>query len=97
MLRFNDDADAGCVGDRLNCLGNLFGQILLNLQPPCVHINDPCDLTEAKDLSRGEIGDVTFSDKGQQVVLAHGIQFDILNNDHLTRIRLEKGVINDFR
>ena len=97
MLCFNDDTDAGRVGDRLNRFGNLFGQVFLDLQPSRVHINDPCDLTEAKDPSCGEIGDVTLSDKGQQVVLAHGVQFDILNNDHLTRIRLEKGVINNFR
>jgi hypothetical protein len=44
VLRLNDDANARSIRDGLNGLGDLFGEILLDLEPPGIHINNASDL-----------------------------------------------------
>lgn len=53
----------------------------------------PGQLGEAENFAVGQVTDGHFADEGDQVVLAHGEHFDILDKDHLVVILVENGAI----
>ena len=96
MLCFDNDGgtcSAGLVDDGL---GNLLGQILLNLHAAREDVDDAGDLGQADDFAVGDISHMAFADKGQHMVFAHGVQFDVLDDHHLVGAGGEEGVIDYF-
>jgi hypothetical protein len=43
----------------------------------------------------GNVGDVALADEGQQVMLAQGVELDVLHQHHLVAVGGEEGVIDD--
>jgi len=73
--------------------GNLFGQTLLNLQPPAVDLDDPGQLGESEDLLVRQVADGDFAVEGDEVVFAHGEHLDVLHHDHLVVVLVEHRVV----
>ena len=96
MPRFDDDADAFGADLLHQRFSDLPGQVLLHLQAAGENIHHPRDLGKADNLSIGQIPDVTLAEKRQQMVLAQGIQFDILTMIISSLSDGEKGVVDDL-
>ena len=96
MLCLDNDGRSGSASLIDDGLGDLLGQILLNLHAAREYIHDASDLGQPDYFALGNIGHVAFADKGQHMVLAHGVQFDVLHDHHLFRAGREEGVIDDF-
>src|SRR4029453_10323816 len=76
--------------------GDLGRQPLLHLQTPTEHLDEPRNLGEADDLAIGQIGDVALAHEGQQVVLAHRAEVDVLHDHHLFVVLDEHGAVENF-
>ncbi len=76
-------------------VGDLRGEALLHLQAAGEDIDEARDLGEADDLAVGDVGDVRLAEEGQQVVLAEGEEFDVLDDDHLVVVDVEEGGVED--
>src|SRR5919109_4836076 len=66
-----------------NCLGDLRGHALLNLQAAAVHLHKAGNLADADDLFVGQISHMAFAEEREHVMLAETEQIDILDEDHL--------------
>ena len=67
----------------LDGLGDLRGEALLDLQTAGKSLDEPRNFAQADDLSVGNIGDVHFAEKGQQVVFAKAEHLDVFHDHHL--------------
>src|SRR5256885_13521832 len=82
MARFDDDADALLRDFFFDCLRDLAGHALLNLQPPREHVHEPRDFAEAENFFRRQICDVRFAEKWKHMMLAETEKFDVLDDHH---------------
>jgi hypothetical protein len=64
-------------------LHHLARQAFLDLQPPREAIDQPGQLGEADHALAGQVGHVCVADEGQHVVLAGGLERDVLEQDQL--------------
>ena len=53
------------------------------------------DFAEADDLAVRDVGYVRLAEERQQVVLAHGVELDVLDDDHLVVVDVEEGFVED--
>ena len=65
----------------------------LHLQAMAVAVNDAGYLGQACDVSVGDVGHMGLAVEGQHVVLAKGVEVDVLDDDHLAVVFLELGLI----
>jgi hypothetical protein len=65
------------------CVGDLPGEVFLNLQAPGEHVHQPRDLRQAQHLAGGNISHMGLADEGQQVMFAQRVQLDVGDDDHL--------------
>ena len=74
--------------------GDLAGEPLLNLGPLGVQVHQPGDLRQAGDpaVLAGDVADVGHPVERHQVMLAGGIERDLLDDHHLVVILVEHGV-----
>ena len=70
-------------------LGDLAGQAFLNLGAAGVCLDHPRQLADADDPPLGEVADVGLAVEGEQVVLAHAVEGDVAQDDHLIVRNLE--------
>ena len=89
-------ADAGRMQRFHQGIGNLNGQLLLDLQTTRENIHNPRDLGKADDFAIRDVGDVRPADERQQMMLAHRIELDVLDQNDLARIGIEDGAINNL-
>src|SRR5438552_4056851 len=82
MPRFDHHTDPSGVDRGEDFLRNLFRQSLLQLQPPGVHVDEPCELRHAEYAAAGNVADVAAAEKRQHVVLAQAVYLDILYDHH---------------
>lgn len=94
MLGFNNNANAESTSDLFNGIGDLGGEVFLYLQAPGVHIDNASNFRQANDFAVGNIGNVTNTDKGQQVVLTQGVELNVFDDNHLAGITGEEGVVD---
>src|SRR5271168_1020643 len=83
VLRFENHGDAlrmNGVGDGVT---DLRGEALLHLESAGEDVYEAGDLAESNDLPVRDVGDVGFAKEGKQVMLAHGEELDVLDDDHL--------------
>ena len=91
MLSLNDDRHPLRVQLPVQEVRHLGCQPLLKLRTPGVTVHNPRQLGQAEHLPLpGDIGNVRLAYKGEQVMLAHGVQGDIADDDHLIVIPLIK-------
>ena len=84
MLRLDDDHHAQRLEVLVDQVGDLLGQALLDLQAAGQAVHDPGDLAQPDDPSSlGNIGHVGHAGERKHVVLAHRIERDVLDQDHL--------------
>ncbi|MNE52576.1 hypothetical protein D3C80_1472520 [compost metagenome] len=96
MLRLDHHGHAGRVGHLLDGLGDLPGEVFLDLQAAGEHVDDARHLRQAEHLAAGDVGDVCLADEGQQVVFAQRIQLDVLDQHHLAVVGAEQRVVDDL-
>ncbi len=71
------------------------GEALLHLQAAGEDIDEAGDFAEADDLAVGHVGDVRLAEEGKQVMLAHGEELDVLDDDHLVVVDVEESFVED--
>ena len=76
--RLDHDADPLRLQAILQEMGDLLGQPLLDLQPPCVGLDDARDLREADDPAPRDVGHGGGAEERQQVMLAERVERDVL-------------------
>ena len=95
VRRLHDDADAERPDFVAQRLGDLTGQSFLHLQAARKDLDQARDFAEPDDAALRYVGDVTFSEKRQQVMLAEAIEVDVLDDHHLVIIDAEERVVED--
>ena len=73
------------------------GEAFLNLKTAGESLYDPGDFAQPHDPAFGDISHVSFSVKGEEMVLTKGIQPDILDDHHFVVFFVEKRRIEDFQ
>ena len=87
---FNDDHDALWCQGLFDAMCYLLCHAFLHLQTMAVDVNDACEFGKACDLAIRDVGDVHLPKEGQQMVLAEGIEFYVLHDDHIVVGLLEE-------
>ena len=70
-------------------VGDLGGEPLLQLEPLGEHLHRPGHLAQTHHFPVGDIGDGRRAIEGQHVVLAEGIEVDVLLHDHVVVVHVE--------
>lgn len=84
MFGFEHNADAARRQVRIESIGNLLGETLLQLRPTREHIDRARQFRQAHDASvAGQICDMRLAEKGQQVMLTHAAEIDPADQDEL--------------
>ncbi len=76
--------------------GDLAGEALLHLEAAGEGIDEAREFAEANDFAGGDVGDVGLAEEWEQVVLAHGVELDVLDDDHLVVLDVEERAVEDF-
>ncbi len=90
MRGLQHDADATCVEFAHEQIGQFLRHPLLNLRPTSQHLDGSCQLAQADDLAIGQVGDVGLAQEGEQVMLAHRLEADVPDQDHLIVLDRER-------
>src|SRR5438552_974891 len=92
VARLHDDTDTP-GGERLvERLGDLPGQLLLELQAVREDLDEARDLAQTDDLAIWQITHVDVPEERQHVVLAQTVEVDVLDHDHLVVVLVEDRV-----
>ena len=67
----------------VDALHDLFRQAFLYLQPMGVDVHDTGDFAQSRDVSVRDVRHVRLAIEWQHVMLAHGEEVNVLDNDHL--------------
>ena len=86
MAGLYDDHYAKRLECLLDAILDLLGQSFLHLQLVAEYIHHANHLAQACDIAIWDIGHVGFAVEWQHMVLAHGIEIDVLDDDHLVVI-----------
>lgn len=95
MRAFHNDRNALRPQDLLDGDSDLPRQPLLQLQTARKHLCDAGKLGEAEDAPVGDVANVHFARERDEVVLAHGEDLDVLDDDELVVVFGEDGVVDD--
>ena len=93
MLGFDDDGDAERVQRILDAVADLDREALLDLEPAGVGLDHTGDLAQSGDLAVGDVRDVGLADEGAHMMLAHRVEFDVPDYDHLLVLLVENGLL----
>ena len=93
VFRLEDDGYSLRIDGFGNGIGDLTRQTLLHLKPAGEYIDEAWNFAEADDLAVRDVGYMRFAEEWQQVVLAHGIELDVLDDDHLVVVDVEEGFV----
>ena len=89
----HDRHPAGCSASHER-VGDLGGELFLDLQPAREDVDDARDLGEADHFAIGDVGDVRFADEGQQMMFAHRIKLDVFHHHDLARVGIEDRAVD---
>lgn len=95
MAALHDDRDTLRLEDFHNGIRHLLGQPLLDLQPARKQLRNPRQLADANHRVAGDVPDMHLAREGDQVVLAHGKDLNVLDNHHLVVALLEDGPVDN--
>ncbi len=95
VLGLNDNGNSKGVQYLLEAVLDLRGQSLLKLQPAGKALHHAWDFAEPHDGSVGDVPDMRLSEEGQEVVFAHGVDFDVLHHYNLFVVFVEQGTFED--
>ena len=96
MFCLHHDGDAvglETIHERLRDLGR---QVFLNLQTARENIDNARHLREADDFPVRNVGNVGAADEREQMMLAHRVKLDVLNQNNLARVGIENRVVDDL-
>src|ERR1700722_15621277 len=96
MLGFEDDSDSLGVNSVGDGFADLASEALLDLESPCEDIDEAGDFAEPNDLAVGDVGDVGFSEEGEEVMLALREELDVLYDDHLVIVDVEESFVENL-
>jgi len=95
MFGFHGHRDAVWLQCRNEGIGDLRGESLLELRAPCYEVDQAGDFADADDATAGDIGHVGAAVEGEEVMLAHGEERNIAQDDHL-RMAFLKSNFEEF-
>ena len=78
----------------LNRIGDLLGQLLLNLQTLGVDVDDASQLAQPDHAPIGNVSHVRLADKRQEVMLAHRVKLDVFDEHDLARFGFEDRIVD---
>src|SRR5690606_38229771 len=84
MTAFDHHRHTRRLKSAMDTIAHLIGEALLNLQSPRNNIDHAADVAQPDDVTARDISDMCFTKEGQHVMLAHRIDFDVLDYYHLT-------------
>ncbi len=76
-------------------IGDLHGELLLDLQPSGKYINNTGHFRKPDHFALWNVGDVRLSNKRQKVMLTQRIKLDVFDKNDLTCIGLVDRIVND--
>ena len=88
--------DTRGTGHLLHRVGDLPGEVFLDLQTTGEHVHQPCNLRQTQHFTRWNISHMRFADEGQQVMFTQRIQLDVVDNDHFIVVGGEQRAVDDF-
>jgi hypothetical protein len=94
VIGLNDYADAFGLQVFFKSVSHVGGQSLLHLKSAAEDVDHAGNLAQPDDLLVGEIGNVTFSVKGEKMVLAEAVDFDVFDDDHLVILGFKNGAVD---
>ena len=77
-------------------VGDLRGELLLDLQAAREDIDDARDFREPDHFPVRDVSDMRFADKRQQMMFAHRVKLDVFDEHDLARIRMEDRLVDDL-
>src|SRR5215203_3830235 len=77
-------------------IGDLRGEVFLNLKSTRKHVDDPRHLGESDNLALRNIGNVRLPNERQEMMLAHRVKLDVLHEHNLARFRFEDRVVHNL-
>ena len=89
--RFDDHSDAKWLKRVLDAFLDLAGQAFLDLKPSRIRVDNAGNLAQSHDVPLRDVRDMCLAKKRDHMMLAHGINFNVLDNDHFLVIFLEHG------
>src|SRR5712691_9721414 len=95
MFRFYHHRDTRRLQARHERLGDLSGEIFLNLQTPRINIDNPRHFGEANDFSVWNVSDVRAPDEWQQMVLAQRVKLNVFDQDDFARVGIEDRIVDN--
>src|SRR4051812_12057801 len=96
MLCFNDHTDTARLQFPHQRISDLHREILLDLEAPGKHIDDARHLRQTNDFAVRDISDVSFPDKREQMMFAHGVELDVLHQNDFARFGLEQSIVDEI-
>jgi len=81
MGALHDDRDTLRLEDLRDGHGDLLRETFLQLQTTRKHLGDTCKLRQSQDLPVGNVADVHFACEWYEVVLTHGEDLDVFDNN----------------
>ena len=99
MLGFHDNNNAARLEYLHQRVGNLAGHPFLHLRSPRVHVDEPGELGQARDLAAlvRYVTNVRVPEEWRQMMLAGREQVDITDKHHLVVTGIEDGGQNVLR
>src|SRR3954464_8004865 len=95
MFGLDNNGDAVRMESLHERVGNLRGELFLNLQPAREDVDDARHFRKADHFAVGNISDVCFANEWQQMMLAHRVKLDVFYQNDLARVRSENCLVND--
>ena len=96
VQRLDDDADAVRLEHLVDGVGDLRGQLLLDLQAPGVDLDHAGELADADHAAAWHVGDFGVADDRRHVMLAMALEANIAQHHHLVVARdLREGFLQD--
>src|SRR3990172_133370 len=95
VRRLDDHPPALGVEPIFDEVGDLLGHALLDLEPPCEHLDDARQLREADHLVARDVRHGRLAEEREEVVLAERVELDVLDDHHLGVLDLEDGAVEE--
>ena len=97
VLRFDYYRHAQGVQRVVDTFFDLRSEPFLHLQTPCESVHHAGNFAQSRNITVWNIGDMRLSKEGNQMMLAQGINLDILYDDHLPIVLFKLGGTQNLR
>src|SRR5689334_18901915 len=94
MLGLDHDRHAYRMERLHEGVGDLGGELFLDLEAARENIDNARDLGEANHFPIRDIGDVGAADEREKMMLAHRVELDVFHHHNLARVGVKDGAVD---